>query len=72
MNEYHPNHPDPAPTMHMHYAPTGKRLDARDPMCGYVGIGDEICSDANLCTCPECLDWIRPEHDSSNDGSGES
>lgn len=49
--------------MQMHYAPTEKRLNQKDPMCGYVGTNDEICCDADLCTCPECLDWIRP-HDS--------
>jgi hypothetical protein len=46
--------------MNMHFAPTEKRLRQREPMCGYVGIDDEICTDPGLCTCPECLDWITP------------
>lgn len=51
--------------MHMHYAPSLKRAVAKDPMCGYVAPQDEICTDADLCTCPECLDWIRPDHDAA-------
>lgn len=47
-------------TMRMHFAPTEKRQSQLDPMCGYVAPSDEICTDANLCTCPECLDWIKP------------
>jgi hypothetical protein len=57
--------------MHMHYAPTEKRLRIKDPMCGYVPPGDEICRDPNLCTCPECLDWIKPDHDSQANPSSE-
>ena len=55
--------------MHMHYAPTLKRALAKDPMCGYVADQDEICTTASLCTCPECLDWIRPDHDSQSDAA---
>lgn len=46
--------------MQMHFASTEKKLAAKDPMCGYMADDDEICRDASLCTCPECLDWIRP------------
>jgi len=46
--------------MFMHYAPTELRRRQRNPMCGYVSTNDEICTDPALCTCPECLDWIRP------------
>ena len=56
--------------MHMHYAPTLKRAVAKDPMCGYVPEGDEICTTPDLCTCPECLDWIRPDHDSQSAKEG--
>jgi hypothetical protein len=49
--------------MFMHYAPTSRRLKIKDPVCGYVALDDEICMDPTLCTCPECLDWIRPDHD---------
>lgn len=49
--------------MHMHYAFGPKKLAQKDPMCGFMGADDEICMDTNLCTCPECLDWIRPNHD---------
>jgi hypothetical protein len=53
--------------MHMHFAINGKKLEARKPMCGYMADIDEICTDARLCTCPECLDWIRPLHDAEDD-----
>lgn len=55
--------------MHMHFAPTEKKRLQRVPICGYVGINDEICTDPTLCTCPECLDWIRPDHDSPESNS---
>lgn len=48
--------------MHMHYAPNKKRLELKVPMCGYMAPDDEISIVPRLCTCPECLDWIRPEH----------
>jgi hypothetical protein len=55
--------------MHMHYAPGPKRLELKDPICGYMADDDEmICMVPSLCTCPECLDWIRPDHDSENSG----
>lgn len=61
--------------MHMHFAPTERRMRLRDPMCGYVAPNDEICTDPKLCTCPECLDWIgTPEQDQapSNTLNGEA
>lgn len=56
--------------MQMHFAPNLKRAIAKDPMCGYVSPQDEICTDASLCTCPECLDWIRPDHDTQASEGG--
>jgi len=48
--------------MLMHYAQTEKGLRQKNPMCGHVGPSDEICMEADLCTCPDCLDWIgRPD-----------
>lgn len=55
--------------MRMHFAPTLKRAVQRDPMCGYVGANDEICTDQALCTCPECLDWIRPPSEDAQPAS---
>jgi hypothetical protein len=46
-----------------------KKLEAKIPMCGYMAKDDEISIFPNLCTCPECLDWIRPDHDQSNTAS---
>jgi hypothetical protein len=54
--------------MHMHYAPTEKHKRQLSPMCGYFGPGDEICCDLDLCTCPECLGWVRPDHDTAKPG----
>lgn len=49
--------------MHMHYATSERRQKLGIPICGYAAPDDEVCRDPNLCTCPECLDWIRPDHD---------
>lgn len=57
--------------MHMHYASNKKRLEGRIPICGYMAKDDEISIVPRLCTCPECLDWIRPNHDSVADTPGE-
>lgn len=46
-----------------HFAPTKKKLDQSDPMCGYVGTGHLVSMDPAKCNCVECLDWIRPNHD---------
>ena len=55
--------------MHMHYASSKKRLELKAPICGYMGDDDEISIYPSLCTCPECLDWIRPDHDYQSDAS---
>jgi len=44
--------------MHMHYAFGPKNLQAKMPICGYMGTDDEICSETTLVTCPECRDWV--------------
>jgi hypothetical protein len=49
--------------MHMHFSTNPKSVVLPVPICGYVGPDDDVCRDASLCTCPECLDWIRPDHD---------
>jgi len=43
-----------------HFAPTAKKFNQRDVMCGYVGPNDVVSMDSAACTCTECLDWIRP------------
>jgi hypothetical protein len=47
----------------MHYAPNKRRLLLSAPICGYMAAGDEICAMPDLVTCPDCLDWIKPNHD---------
>jgi hypothetical protein len=49
--------------MNMHYAANARHLRALDPICGYLPPDDKICCDARLTTCPECLDWVQPNHD---------
>ena len=43
-----------------HFAPTLKKLEQLDPMCGYVGPNDMVSLDRDKCTCQDCLDWMRP------------
>lgn len=58
--------------MHMHYASNKKRLEGRLPICGYMAKDDEISIMPGLCTCPECLDWIRPDHDAAKLAAGDA
>ena len=43
----------------VHFAPTLKKLEQLDPMCGYVGPTDMVSLDRDKCTCQDCLDWMR-------------
>ena len=56
--------------MHMHFAPTERRMEQRIPICGYMNAVDEICLDTKLVTCPECRDWVV-DPDSQADGGAE-
>lgn len=47
----------------VHYAPTQRRRDERDPMCGYAAPGDAVSGDVQLRTCQECLGWVAPERE---------
>lgn len=47
----------------VHFAGAPKNFAARMPMCGYCPDEDGITRDPAQCTCLECLDWIRPNHD---------
>lgn len=58
--------------MHMHFSASPKSVVLPIPICGYVGPDDEVCRDASLCTCPECLDWIRPAENPPTSANCES
>lgn len=57
--------------MHMHFAPSERRLIARIPICGYMNDADELCSDVALVTCPECRDWVMLETDAQTDSQSD-
>lgn len=47
----------------VHFAPTAKRKELMNVMCGYVAPDDDITTNPLECTCGDCKDWLRPPED---------
>lgn len=49
----------------IHFAVTEKKVERRDPMCGYAAEEDIVTTDTTVVSCQECLDWITPAQSAS-------
>lgn len=52
----------------VHFAPSMKAMRQIQPMCGCIGLDDDISTDPRRCTCQECRDWIEAPSEATGAG----